>query len=82
MSEPQPDDVTVASYALAPLRAVGDADPRWSQPAVPTKWTAAQAVAHISDALLFYAGQVAAPRRSPPARAAGRPRRATIRATR
>src|SRR5918998_2714620 len=59
VSEPQPDDVTVASYALAPLRVVGDADPHWSQPAVPTKWTAAQAVAHIPDALLFYAGQVA-----------------------
>ncbi|MGH3983157.1 MAG: hypothetical protein ACRDST_10855 [Pseudonocardiaceae bacterium] len=59
MSEPRPEDVTVASYTLAALVAVADTDPRWSLRAAPTMWTAAQAVAHIPDALLFYAGQVA-----------------------
>lgn len=58
-SEPQPDDVTAASSALAALTAVADTDPRWSQRAAPTTWTAAQAAAHIADTLLFYAGQVA-----------------------
>lgn len=57
--EPQADDVTIAASALAPLGVVGDADPRWSRLAAPTTWTAAQTVAHIADALLFYAGQVA-----------------------
>lgn len=59
VSEPQPGDVTVASRALASLSAVSDADPRWSRRAAPTTWTAARAIAHIADALLFYAGQVA-----------------------
>ncbi len=59
MIEPQPDDVTAASGALAALSAVGDADPRWLCRAAPTTWTAAQTVAHIADALLCYAGQVA-----------------------
>ncbi|MGH3753051.1 MAG: hypothetical protein ACRDRP_10195 [Pseudonocardiaceae bacterium] len=59
MSEPQPHDVTTASGVLAALVAVGDADPRWPRRAAPTTWTAAQTLAHIADALLFYAGQVA-----------------------
>lgn len=59
MSEPQPDDVTTASGTLTALSAVGDADPRWSRRAAPTSWTAARTVAHIADALLSYAGQVA-----------------------
>ena len=59
MHELGPDDVTIASGALAALSAVSDADPRWSYRAAPTIWTAARTVAHIADALLFYAGQVA-----------------------
>ncbi|MGH8916953.1 MAG: hypothetical protein ACRD0H_01180 [Actinomycetes bacterium] len=55
----QPDDVITAAIALAALGAVGDANPRWSCRAVPTTWTAARTVAHIADALLYYAGQVA-----------------------
>ncbi len=59
MSEPQPDDVIIASRALAPLSAVSDADPRWSHRVASTTWTAARTVSHIVDALLNYAEQVA-----------------------
>src|SRR5947209_15100185 len=59
MSEPRPEDVSIASSALIALGTVGDADPGWSRQAAPTTWTATQAMAHIADALLFYAGQVA-----------------------
>ncbi|MGH4012302.1 MAG: hypothetical protein ACRDTH_29760 [Pseudonocardiaceae bacterium] len=59
MGEPRPDDVTTAAGVLTALSAIGDADPRWSRLAVPTTWTAGWTVAHIADALLFYAGQVA-----------------------
>lgn len=59
MSAPQPHDVITAAIALAALSTVDDTDPRWSRHATPTTWTAAQTVAHIADALLNYAGQVA-----------------------
>jgi len=59
MREPQPDDVIIASRALTSLSAVGDADPRWTHRAPPTTWTAARTVTHITDTLLYYAGQVA-----------------------
>jgi hypothetical protein len=55
MREPHPRDVTTAAITLAALSAVGDADPRWSRQAAPTTWTAARTVAHIADALLYYA---------------------------
>lgn len=57
--DPQPDDVTAAAAALAPLTAAVDDHPRWLETATPTTWTAAQTAQHLSDALLFYSGQVA-----------------------
>ncbi|QCB51294.1 hypothetical protein E5720_20745 [Rhodococcus sp. PAMC28707] len=59
MIEPQPADVIAAVMALTPLSAVSDTDQRWQKVAAPTDWTAAHTVAHISDALVFYCGQVA-----------------------
>lgn len=59
MDQPDPSDVVVAAAALAPLSRIDDEDPIWSSIAVPTAWTAARAVEHLSDALLFYARQVA-----------------------
>lgn len=56
---PVPGDVVAAAAALAPLAGIPDDDARWSAVAAPTTWTAARTVAHIGDALLFYAGQVA-----------------------
>ncbi|MGH3671966.1 MAG: hypothetical protein ACRDSH_15250 [Pseudonocardiaceae bacterium] len=54
-----PGDIISASTTLAPLGTIRSADPRWFRPAAPTQWTAERTVAHLSDALLFYAGQVA-----------------------
>jgi hypothetical protein len=66
----EPDDVIAAATVLAPLGTVGDADARWTAGAPPTSWTAVRTVEHLSDALVFYAGQVArrADRRLPPLR--------------
>jgi hypothetical protein len=53
------DDLVVAAAALTPLTVRADDDPRWRAVAAPTSWTAAQSVEHVTDALLFYCGQVA-----------------------
>src|SRR4051812_21227809 len=52
-------DLEVAVDALIPLGTLADDDPRWSRIAEPTDWTAQRSLEHITDALLFYAGQVA-----------------------
>jgi hypothetical protein len=59
MGEPEPADVVTAAEALRPLLGIGDSDPRWSAIALPTAWSAQRTVEHITDALLFYAGQIA-----------------------
>jgi uncharacterized protein (TIGR03083 family) len=53
------DDVVAAATALMPLTLLRDDDPAWQVVAAPTTWTAAQTVEHVTDALLFYCGQVA-----------------------
>ncbi len=58
-AEPTPDDVVSAAKALHALTAIPDHSPRWSNTAEPTQWTATHTIEHISDALLFYSGQVA-----------------------
>jgi uncharacterized protein (TIGR03083 family) len=55
----QLDDVVVAAETLQPLTLLEDHDPAWRRVASPTSWTAAHTVEHITDALLFYCGQVA-----------------------
>lgn len=57
--EPVPDDVVSAAQALHALTAVPDTSPLWTQTAEPTQWTATHTIEHVSDALLFYCGQVA-----------------------
>lgn len=59
VNEPQPSDVIEAALTLVPLGNVADTDERWQAVAVPTAWTAARSLEHISDALVFYCGQVA-----------------------
>lgn len=59
MNEPVPADVIEAAMALAPLGTVGDDAPCWRECAAPTEWSAARTVEHLSDALIFYCGQVA-----------------------
>ncbi len=65
-----PGDVPIAAAALGVLGRVPDGSPLWDRPAAPTTWTAARALGHVADALVFYAGQVArrADRRLPPLR--------------
>lgn len=58
-NEPTPDDVVSAAKTLHALTAIPDTSTRWSNTAEPTQWTAAHTIEHISDALLFYSGQVA-----------------------
>lgn len=53
------DDISTAAGALQPLSAREDHDPAWQRVASPTFWTAARTVEHVTDALLFYCGQVA-----------------------
>lgn len=53
------DDVVTAAAALMPLTRRKDNDPAWQTVARPTAWTAEHTVEHISDALLFYCGQLA-----------------------
>lgn len=57
--DPIPSDVVTAAQALNALNAIPDASGLWSETARPTKWTAAHTIEHVSDALLFYCGQVA-----------------------
>ncbi len=59
VKEPQPADVIAAAMTLGPLHTVADTDDRWQAVALPTAWTAARSLEHISDALVFYCGQVA-----------------------
>ncbi|ORI19861.1 hypothetical protein BJD99_00810 [Rhodococcus sp. 1163] len=58
-TEPTPDDVVHAAQALHALTAIPDISMQWSNTADPTQWTALHTIEHISDALLFYSGQVA-----------------------
>lgn len=51
--------MVIAADALLPLTACEDGDPAWQTLARPTTWTVARTVEHITDALLFYCGQVA-----------------------
>ncbi len=53
------DDVVAAAVALEVLGRIPDGSPLWDRPAAPTTWTAARALGHVADALVFYAGQVA-----------------------
>jgi uncharacterized protein (TIGR03083 family) len=53
------DDLVLAAAALTPLTLRADDDPVWQGVAAPTRWTAAESVEHLTDALLFYCGQVA-----------------------
>ena len=55
----QLDDVATAATALIPLTVHADEEPAWQVVAAPTTWTAARAIEHVTDALLFYCGQVA-----------------------
>lgn len=59
MLAPLPEDVVRAATVLAPLASVDDEDQNWLRLAAPTQWPAGQAVQHITDALLYYAGHVA-----------------------
>ncbi len=52
-------DVVAAADALLPLQKWPDDDDAWLLVAAPTSWTVARTVEHITDALVFYAGQVA-----------------------
>lgn len=74
MIEPLPADVTTAAVALSTLIAVADDAAEWSTIAAPTQWTATRTIEHVSDALLFYAGQIASRARKPlPVLRDGRP---------
>ncbi|MDV6272352.1 hypothetical protein R3Q06_02455 [Rhodococcus erythropolis] len=57
--EPTPDDVVSAAKSLHALNAIPDRSWQWLNIAEPTQWTALHTIEHISDALLFYSGQVA-----------------------
>lgn len=59
MTGPEPADVVTAAEALRPLLDISDSDPRWAATALPTAWSAQHTLEHITDALLFYAGQIA-----------------------